>query len=122
MEPFARDRDGIADRDARQAPGRGLVDGHNHDLITSFQEGQRLALDVSDTLKREGTNHRQYIGNASVYRNLLGALPRVRRCIYPLPRRPAALLLLFLAEKFPVAVVIWLGSLLLHVTRNITRQ
>ena len=50
-----RHRVRLADRDARQAPGRGLVDGHNHDLITSFQEGQRLALDSPGALERERT-------------------------------------------------------------------
>jgi len=52
---FRRDRHGIADRDARQAPGRGLVNGHHHDLIASFQQGQRLALDVADALESKGT-------------------------------------------------------------------
>jgi hypothetical protein len=49
-----RDRHCIADRDARQALGRGLINRHHHDFITSFQQGQRLALDVPDALKRKG--------------------------------------------------------------------
>jgi hypothetical protein len=103
MEPFGviETASPTAMRDKRRAVAWSM--GITMTSSPRFNRASAWPSIVPDTLETTTHHHRQYIANASVYRNLLAFASRSAMYLSALPRGVfrSASGLLFLAEKYP---------------------